>query len=327
MKKIAQQQEWKDALKAILREDLEAFKEVDGTYEDWANEIFSGNIPDAAYALLEEGDQKFGVEEASQMFKDVCDSLNLKHAAGSLKRKANFDFAGRSLRSIESELEAMELKGQEDTPRYKALSEYADMLADKKNLQEDKSRLEQAEQDEQDEQVERTTLRRRRILERAPQIQAAYDRLSQTEWERLVKKHYPIRQFNSNAWIVESLAKDWSPNDPKAWMFASEAEAQLKVLQLVKTRYNDYYLRTDKPTQRPPRDIEGSLRVAKKKKKSSKPKKVTEIADAIQRDRGVDEVAAHKMAWETYCSYVNPSYDGCTSKGKSKRKSPKSARD
>jgi hypothetical protein len=54
---------------------------------------------------------------------------------------------------------------------------------------------------------------------------------------------------------------------------------------------------------------------------------VTEIADAIQRDHSdIDEVAAYKMAWESYCSYVNPSYDGCTAKGKSKRKSPKSAR-
>jgi hypothetical protein len=124
------------------------------------------------------------------------------------------------------------------------------------------------------------------------------------------------------------LARDWNPNDPKAWVFASEAEAQLKVLELVKSRHYDYYLRTDRPlTQKPPRKLESFLRVAKKKK-TSKPQKVTDIADAIQRDHpSTDEVAAHKMAWETYCSYVNPSYDGCTSKGKSKRKSPKSARD
>lgn len=70
-----------------------------------------------------------------------------------------------------------------------------------------------------------------------------------------------------------------------------------------------------------------SLIAAKKKekKKSKKPKKVTEIADAIKRDnKGVTEEVAQRQAWETYCSYVNPGYDGCTSKGKSKRKSPKS---
>lgn len=61
------------------------------------------------------------------------------------------------------------------------------------------------------------------------------------------------------------------------------------------------------------------------KRHAEKPEKVTEIADAIQRDNpDISEAVAHKMAWETYCSYVNPSYDGCTSKGKSHRKSPKS---
>lgn len=62
-----------------------------------------------------------------------------------------------------------------------------------------------------------------------------------------------------------------------------------------------------------------------KSDKSSKPKKVTEIADSIQRDNPeISESVAHRMAWETYCSYVNPSYEGCTSKGKSHRESPKS---
>jgi hypothetical protein len=58
-----------------------------------------------------------------------------------------------------------------------------------------------------------------------------------------------------------------------------------------------------------------------------KPKKVTEIADAIRRDSpDTPDGVAYAQAWETYCSYVNPSYEGCTSKGKSKRKSPKSDR-
>lgn len=57
-----------------------------------------------------------------------------------------------------------------------------------------------------------------------------------------------------------------------------------------------------------------------------KPDKVVEIADAIRRDQDVSDDVAYRMAWETYCSYVNPSYDGCTGKGKSKRKSPKSER-
>lgn len=67
--------------------------------------------------------------------------------------------------------------------------------------------------------------------------------------------------------------------------------------------------------------------VKESKKKDSKkpkiPKKVKEIAKAIEKDKKSPEVA-HKMAWETYCSYVNPKYEGCTEKGKSKRKSPKS---
>lgn len=59
-------------------------------------------------------------------------------------------------------------------------------------------------------------------------------------------------------------------------------------------------------------------------KVAEKPKKVTEIADAIRRDNpGTSDEAAYRQAWETYCSYVNPGYDGCTSKGKSKRESPK----
>lgn len=62
-------------------------------------------------------------------------------------------------------------------------------------------------------------------------------------------------------------------------------------------------------------------------KEPDKPKKITEIADAIRRDSpDVSDEQAYRMAWETYCSYVNPSYEGCTSKGKSKRKSPKSER-
>jgi len=60
-------------------------------------------------------------------------------------------------------------------------------------------------------------------------------------------------------------------------------------------------------------------------KEPNKPEKVTEIADAIRRDNpDTSDEKAYRMAWETYCSYVNPGYEGCTSKGKSKRKSPKS---
>ena len=65
---------------------------------------------------------------------------------------------------------------------------------------------------------------------------------------------------------------------------------------------------------------------AKKTKEGKEPDipaKVTEIADAIRRDQDADDEASYRMAWETYCSYVNPGYEGCTSKGKSKRKSPK----
>lgn len=70
-----------------------------------------------------------------------------------------------------------------------------------------------------------------------------------------------------------------------------------------------------------------SQKTAAKKKEPKKPKKVKEIADAIRRDnKDVSDAAAYKMAWESYCSYINPGYDGCTSKGKSKRKSPKSSR-
>lgn len=60
-------------------------------------------------------------------------------------------------------------------------------------------------------------------------------------------------------------------------------------------------------------------------KEPDKPEKVTEIADAIRRDNpDFSDEKSFRMAWETYCSYVNPGYEGCTSKGKSKRKSPKS---
>lgn len=65
---------------------------------------------------------------------------------------------------------------------------------------------------------------------------------------------------------------------------------------------------------------------AKKTKEGKEPDipaKVTEIADAIRRDQDASDEVAYRMAWETYCSYVNPGYEGCTSKGKSKRKSPK----
>lgn len=68
-------------------------------------------------------------------------------------------------------------------------------------------------------------------------------------------------------------------------------------------------------------------KIAKKRKEPKKPKKVTEIADAIRRDNSkISDEAAYRMAWESYCSYINPKYEGCTSKGKSKRKSPKKDR-
>lgn len=63
------------------------------------------------------------------------------------------------------------------------------------------------------------------------------------------------------------------------------------------------------------------------KTESKKPKKVKEIADAIRRDnKGTSDSTAYRQAWETYCSYVNKNYKGCTSRGKSKRKSPKKDR-
>lgn len=72
--------------------------------------------------------------------------------------------------------------------------------------------------------------------------------------------------------------------------------------------------------------IEGKKKKKKSKKKEpKKPKKVTEIADAIRRDNSsLSDAKSYALAWETYCSYVNPRYKGCTEKGKSKRKSPKS---
>ncbi len=49
-----------------------------------------------------------------------------------------------------------------------------------------------------------------------------------------------------------------------------------------------------------------------------------EIADAIRRDApDTSDEVAYRMAWETYCSYTNPSHPGCTEKGKSQRESPK----
>lgn len=63
---------------------------------------------------------------------------------------------------------------------------------------------------------------------------------------------------------------------------------------------------------------------AAKDEHGGKPAKVVEIADAIRRDNpGISDEAAYRMAWETLCSYVDPSYEGCTEKGKSKRESPK----
>lgn len=56
------------------------------------------------------------------------------------------------------------------------------------------------------------------------------------------------------------------------------------------------------------------------------PEKVKEMARAMEKDQGYSPEKAYRIAWETYCSYVNPDYEGCTSKGKSMRKSPKSAR-
>jgi gas vesicle protein len=59
------------------------------------------------------------------------------------------------------------------------------------------------------------------------------------------------------------------------------------------------------------------------KKNNKVPKKVKEIARAIERDIDASPEKAYRIGWEQYCSYINPDYQGCTSKGKSKRKSPK----
>jgi len=56
------------------------------------------------------------------------------------------------------------------------------------------------------------------------------------------------------------------------------------------------------------------------------PEKVKEMARAMEKDQGYNPEKAYRIAWETYCSYINPGYEGCTSKGKSKRESPKSER-
>lgn len=56
------------------------------------------------------------------------------------------------------------------------------------------------------------------------------------------------------------------------------------------------------------------------------PAKVKEMARAMEDEQGFSPEKSYRIAWETYCSYVNPDYDGCTKKGKSMRKSPKSAR-
>ncbi|RLI99748.1 MAG: hypothetical protein DRP08_06925, partial [Candidatus Aenigmatarchaeota archaeon] len=74
-------------------------------------------------------------------------------------------------------------------------------------------------------------------------------------------------------------------------------------------------------------ELDQLLREAAKKKKKKEPnipEKVKEIADAIKRDHPkISDEVKMRMAWETYCSYVNPGYEGCTEKGKSMRKSPK----
>lgn len=74
--------------------------------------------------------------------------------------------------------------------------------------------------------------------------------------------------------------------------------------------------------------VVASLVEAKKTKEGKEPdvpKKVVEIADAIRRDNpDTSDAKSYAMAWETFCSYVDPSYEGCTLKGKSKRESPKS---
>jgi hypothetical protein len=74
--------------------------------------------------------------------------------------------------------------------------------------------------------------------------------------------------------------------------------------------------------------VVASLVEAKKTKEGKEPdvpKKVVEIADAIRRDNpDTSDEVSYRMAWETYVSYVNPSYEGGTSKGKSHRESPKS---
>ena len=54
------------------------------------------------------------------------------------------------------------------------------------------------------------------------------------------------------------------------------------------------------------------------------PAKVKEIADAIRRDQpDTSDEVAYRMAWETYCSYLEEGHEGCTEKGKSQRESPK----
>lgn len=50
------------------------------------------------------------------------------------------------------------------------------------------------------------------------------------------------------------------------------------------------------------------------------PTKVDEIAHAIERDTDTTPEAAHRIAWSTYCSFVNPEYEGCTEQGKSRSK-------
>jgi hypothetical protein len=67
---------------------------------------------------------------------------------------------------------------------------------------------------------------------------------------------------------------------------------------------------------------------AAEKEHGGKPAKVVEIADALRGDHpDMDDKTAYKIAYESYCSYVNPGYEGCTEKGKSHRKSPKPYKD
>lgn len=81
-------------------------------------------------------------------------------------------------------------------------------------------------------------------------------------------------------------------------------------------------------------DILGEVRIAKVAlfevqrviEAKGAPAKVKEMARAMEDEQDYSPEKAYRIAWETYCSFINPDYEGCTSKGKSKRKSPKSER-